>query len=1082
MILNMENDTLYFNSIERRPLATKEIARFGAWAQCYDAALNANDPSAFHGLGREIFDWLNHSDWLTRALEQESGPLEMEFAAPLRPNAAQQAFLEVPWELLATKKGGFLAADAVRPFLLVRRLGKKKAPRQPIHRDLHLLFMAASPRAVTPVLDYEAEEAGIIRQTRRLPLRLTVEESGCLTFLSETAHAQPAPAEVIHISCHGDIHDDQPVLLLEDEAGNSSRVTGAELAHALSGDARPMLLFLSACRTAEGRQIGTSLAMTMVQAGSPHVVGWNGSVSDQDAAEFAGCFYQELSKHENMVRAAATARRQLLERSPADRANHWHLARLIVGSDGGGAICTAAGRRRDLPRDAGAQVFLDRKKNQVPVAPRETFVGRRRLLQRIIADFRAGEHRGVMLYGMGHVGKSSLAARLANRLPHYQTVVVYRYYDRMAVLEAVLSGLPAEDAERMRDVWWDRVQRNERSLQPALQAILDGPARYADGDRKPLLLVIDDVERIQVEPDGARSHTPFQIAHQPVMRAILEAFRDAESDSRLLFTTRYRFTLTAGSGDELADLLRQESLSPLSEREQDKQWEAEIRHAGAVVPDETLFARIRQAARGNPGLQNLLSRPLLTGDGQAARRALEQVEGYLETGTIPTGQDAGDFFQRVALESYRRALTPEQQNAFRVLALFRTPVPIPVADAVLAAATVANPADTRARLLGLGMLNLDEVLGRLPHVEVEPLTRPLFSPWPEAEHASLAGVAVAPLIEAWREPDGTLPWHPLSLELFRLASLARDGKAMAEAAEAAGFWLFWNRHDAGAPLRMVQETLALLESSGLEPRPGLLTLGVQCAERLGDTFTRRALLEKGLSLTQANDREMAFLKGEYADLLVQQGESDEALRIRREEELPVYERLGDIRSRAVTMGKIADILQQRGESDEALRIRREEALPVYERLGDIRERAVTMGKIADILQQRGESDEALRILREEALPVYERLGDQSGLAHALFRMAQIRLSSGRNIDSASLPDILSDMEKSFAICFRIRKVDGVAFVGHFFGQLLAELGAQEAALTVLREARKAFQTLKHAQGLHATDALIREMESGMGET
>ena len=74
-------------------------------------------------------------------------------------------------------------------------------------------------------------------------------------------------------------------------------------------------------------------------------------------------------------------------------------------------------------------------------------------------------------------------------------------------------------------------------------------------------------------------------------------------------------------------------------------------------------------------------------------------------------------------------------------------------------------------------------------------------------------------------------------------------------------------------------------------------------------------------------------------------------------------RLGDVRERAVTMGKIADILQARGELDEALRIRRDEQLPVYERLGDVRERAVTMGNIADILFARGELDEALRILR-----------------------------------------------------------------------------------------------------------------------
>jgi hypothetical protein len=41
------------------------------------------------------------------------------------------------------------------------------------------------------------------------------------------------------------------------------------------------------------------------------------------------------------------------------------------------------------------------------------------------------------------------------------------------------------------------------------------------------------------------------------------------------------------------------------------------------------------------------------------------------------------------------------------------------------------------------------------------------------------------------------------------------------------------------------------------------------------------------------------------------------------------------------MGQIAEILQTRGELDEVLRIRREEQLPVYERLGDVRGKAVT---------------------------------------------------------------------------------------------------------------------------------------------
>ena len=74
-----------------------------------------------------------------------------------------------------------------------------------------------------------------------------------------------------------------------------------------------------------------------------------------------------------------------------------------------------------------------------------------------------------------------------------------------------------------------------------------------------------------------------------------------------------------------------------------------------------------------------------------------------------------------------------------------------------------------------------------------------------------------------------------------------------------------------------------------------------------------------------------------------------------------------MRSKAVTQGKIAGILQARGQLDEALRIRREEQLPVYERLGDVRSRLVCQANIALTLVARGQPedrDEIARFLAE----------------------------------------------------------------------------------------------------------------------
>jgi tetratricopeptide (TPR) repeat protein/3',5'-cyclic AMP phosphodiesterase CpdA len=146
-------------------------------------------------------------------------------------------------------------------------------------------------------------------------------------------------------------------------------------------------------------------------------------------------------------------------------------------------------------------------------------------------------------------------------------------------------------------------------------------------------------------------------------------------------------------------------------------------------------------------------------------------------------------------------------------------------------------------------------------------------------------------------------------------------------------------------------------------------------------------------------REDAVTRGQIADILQARGDLDEALRIRRDHELPVYRRLGDARLTAVTLGKIADVLQARGELDEALRIRRVDQLPVYERFGDVRSRAVTLGKVADILYARGELDEALRIRRIEQLPVYERLGDVRSTAVTMGKIADILYARG-DLDEA----------------------------------------------------------------------------------
>ncbi|MCP5228043.1 tetratricopeptide repeat protein [Accumulibacter sp.] len=175
------------------------------------------------------------------------------------------------------------------------------------------------------------------------------------------------------------------------------------------------------------------------------------------------------------------------------------------------------------------------------------------------------------------------------------------------------------------------------------------------------------------------------------------------------------------------------------------------------------------------------------------------------------------------------------------------------------------------------------------------------------------------------------------------------------------------------------------------------------------------------------------------------------------------------------MGKIADILEARGQLDEALRIRQEEQLPVYERLGDVRSKAVTMGKIADILEARGQLDEALA-LHEQRLPIAQRLGDIESLAHIRYSTALLRLQRGEH-GTGGLQTIHDELAEAFAISIVLGRPDFVAAIGQLLAQVLAMAGQREQALATLAQAEDALAKLNNAAGLAQVRALRERLGS-----
>ncbi len=216
----------------RIALSDATLENLNAWAEQYKRTVRSGDPGPLLGLGLEIFAWLDESGW---ASDWAKGPGDraLEVAVGDAKADAAKALLDLPWEALA-REGDFLAADPNQTFLVFRSIGRgtDAAPAEPAHRDLAAMFMAAAPEGQGN-LDFEAEEAAILDATARLPMQLFVEESGCAEFLKERL-ARDGPFEAVHLSCHGDIDEDEgPLLGLETPEGDLAPTTPGTIADAL---------------------------------------------------------------------------------------------------------------------------------------------------------------------------------------------------------------------------------------------------------------------------------------------------------------------------------------------------------------------------------------------------------------------------------------------------------------------------------------------------------------------------------------------------------------------------------------------------------------------------------------------------------------------------------------------------------------------------------------------------------------------------------------------------------------------------------------------------------------------------------
>ena len=269
------------------------------------------------------------------------------------------------------------------------------------------------------------------------------------------------------------------------------------------------------------------------------------------------------------------------------------------------------------------------------------------------------------------------------------------------------------------------------------------------------------------------------------------------------------------------------------------------------------------------------------------------------------------------------------------------------------------------------------------------------------------------------------------------------------------YWLSRMLQQRGEPqsaLAEAQKAENLYRAQG-EPQRRMLALSLGI---IAEIYEARGQLDETLRIRReellpvfeklGDIRELAVTQRKIADVYQARGQLAEALALLREQALPAVQRMGAIADVAAIYGRIADIYEVRGQLDEALRIRREEELPVFDKLGDIRERALAMGKIADIYQARDQLDEALHIRREEELPIYEKLGDIRSRAVTMGKIANVYEARGQ-LDEA----LRIRREETLPIYEKLGDIRQRAVTMGRIADILKARGQLDEALRIRRE-------------------------------
>ncbi|CAM2009515.1 CHAT domain-containing protein [Acanthopleuribacter pedis] len=425
-------------------------------------------------IGRTIYHWLTHLPEIEAFFEQACRD------GILWRVCGSHSLGKVPWELVHDGEQ-FLAAGLEPHFFAVRRaqLGAHSPPVLP-DRAARLLMMAFNPFpprdaeeadvdfANTDTLELiSQEEALVLEALVDLTLEVQVEDSGNLTLINEALHELNSNYfEMIHLRGRFVFHEGAPCLITENQNGLIQYARDSRLVLSLAPQ-MPRLLVLIGFDTGEAEEEAALQAMArdLVGQGAPAVLTWLRPAGDPSVRTACAELYRNLSEGLSVIDAVQHVR-ALLNASSIDG---WH--NLLLHTDQtapvplANAVHAALRCQPGIPN--GSAVLFSPAGSKSAICPACMYVGRRTDTQLTLnllrkqQDGRA-KYPGLVLYGAPGVGKSSLAARLRERLFEGRQVVLRGPLSEASLIRGLNDALndprAAEILDNDEDTLFDRLE------------------------------------------------------------------------------------------------------------------------------------------------------------------------------------------------------------------------------------------------------------------------------------------------------------------------------------------------------------------------------------------------------------------------------------------------------------------------------------------------------------------------------------------------------------------------------------------------------------------------------------------------